>query len=248
MRIAQPSDIPALTGLWEQCFGDPPEMIRDFFISLWDEITVFQTEDASAMLTAMPVFWQGKKATYLYAVGTHPDRRGEGLCRRLMAFAEETLKNSGYSYAILSPAGDTLFRFYENLGYQTCFFAETKEFFSENRTEKAVSVTAEQYSRLRDAQRPDSVQYPVSLLQMQSSMGMLLQIGGNGCAAVERHGEEFLVRELLAKDEAAAASAVCRYCGVSSLRCKVPGNDPYGMAKSLDDSSLIPSWLGLAFE
>ena len=248
MRIARRSDIPALTDLWERCFGDPPAVIRDFFTSLWEEITVFQTEDSAAMLTAMPVTWQGKQAAYLYAVGTHPDRRGEGLCRKLMAFAEETLRQRGCSYAILSPAEESLFRFYEKLGYRTCFTAEQKTFSRTEETLSVFAVSAEEYGRLRENRMPNAVQYPLSLLLLQASMGLLLRVGENGCAAAERHGSGFLIRELLAEDAAQAASAVCRHCGADSLSCKLPGDAPYGMAKSLDGSPLSPSWLGLAFE
>ena len=248
MRTSRPDDIPALTALWQLCFGDPAEAVQGFFATLWEEITVFQTEDASAMLTAMPVSWQGHPAAYLYAVGTHPDHRGQGLCRELMTFAEETLKSRGCSYSILSPAEESLFRFYGNMGYETCFFAETRKFSTGECAETAVSVTAEQYGLLRKNRMPEGVQYPESLLQMQKSFGFLLQIGETGCAAVERHGDGFLVRELLADDPAAAAAAVCRFCNAQEITCKIPGSVPYGMAKSLDGSPLSDSWLGLAFE
>ena len=248
MRTSRPADIPALTALWQLCFGDPAEAVQEFFAALWDHITVFQTEDASAMLTAMPVSWQGKPAAYLYAVATHPDHRGKGLCRKLMTFAEEALKEGGCACAILSPAEDSLFRFYEQLGYQTCFFAEIRKFSTGECAETAVSVTAEQYGKLRRNRMPEGVQYPIELLRMQESFGLFLQIGETGCAAVERHGDGFLVRELLADDPAAAAAAVCRFCNVPQISCKIPGSSPYGMAKSLDGSPLTDSWLGLAFE
>jgi len=248
MRTSRPDDIPALTDLWQLCFGDSAEAVQDFFAALWEKVTVFQTEDASAMLTAMPVSWQGKQAAYLYAVATHPDQRGKGLCRKLMAFAEEALKSRGCSYAILSPAEESLFRFYENMGYETCFFAETQKFSTGECAETAVSVPAEQYRLLRENRMPEGVQYPIELLRMQESFGLFLQIGDTGCAAVERHGDGFLVRELLADDPAAAAAAVCRFCNVPQIACKLPGSAPYGMAKSLDGSPLTDSWLGLAFE
>ena len=248
MRLARPSDVPALAELWQLCFGDPAETAGEFLESNWEHILVFQTRNASAMLTAMPVSWQGHSAAYLYAVGTHPDHRGQGLCRELMAFAEKELYRRGFCYTILSPAEPSLFKFYGKMGYYPSFFAEHREFTDENSDLSAVSVSAAEYGRLRESRDPNAVLYPEWLLKLQESFGTLLRIGETGCAAVERHGESYLVRELLADDPAAAAAAVCRYCGLPKITCKIPGKTPYGMAKPLLDLPLCPSWLGLAFE
>ena len=85
MRLANPSDRPALTRLWTACFGDEPAVVEDFWARMWPEITIFTLENCAAMATAMPVCWQEKPTAYLYAVATDPSRRGEGLCSRLMA-------------------------------------------------------------------------------------------------------------------------------------------------------------------
>ena len=249
MRLANPSDRPALTRLWTACFGDEPSVVEDFWARMWPEITIFTLENCAAMATAMPVCWQEKPAAYLYAVATDPNRRGEGLCSRLMAEAERWLAGQGYSYAVLSPAEHSLFQFYGRMGYETSFFCNRQVFrgLGSGQTVRAVSPAA--YAALRRAYGPkDQVDYPESLLALQESAGPLLEITGLGCAAVEPAEHGYMTRELLSRDPQAAASALCAYLNVPLLPARMPGPVPFAMAKSLDGSPLCPSYLGLAFE
>lgn len=249
MRLARPEDRPALTRLWTTCFGDEAAVAEDFWETMWPEITVFTLEDCAAMATAMPVRWQQKRAAYFYAVATDPTRRGEGLCRRLMAEAEQFLAGQGYSYATLSPAEHSLFQFYGRMGYETSFFCGRKVFrgLGSDRTVRIVSP--EVYAALRrEYGQEHQVEYPESLLTLQASAGPLLEIPGLGCAAVEPAERGYIARELLSRNAQAAASALCVYLNIPLLPARMPGPVPFGMAKSLDCSPLCPSYLGLAFE
>lgn len=250
MRLAGPADRPALTRLWTACFGDEPAVVEDFWERMWPEITVFTLEDCAAMATAMPVRWQEKPAAYLYAVATDPGRRGEGLCRRLMAEAEQWLAGQGYAYAILSPAEHSLFQFYGRMGYTSSFFCGRQVFRGQGSDQTVRPVSPAAYSALRRAYGPENqVDYPESLLALQESAGPLLEIPGLGCAAVEPAEHGYVARELLSRDPQTAASALCAYLNIPLLPARMPGPVPFGMAKSLDDgSSLCPGYLGLAFE
>ena len=249
MRLARPEDRPALTQLWHTCFGDEPAVVEDFWKQMWPEIAVFTLEDCAAMATAMPICWQQKKAAYLYAVATDPNRRGEGLCRRLMTEAETWLTDQGYAYAVLSPAEHSLFRFYESMGYKTSFFCGRQVFRDLGSDQTVRIVSPATYAALRRQYGPtDSVEYPESLLALQERAGPLLEIPGLGCAAVEPAEHGYVARELLSRDPQAVASALCDYLGVPLLPARMPGPVPFGMAKSLDGSPLFPSYLGLAFE
>ena len=249
MRLAVPADMPALSALWAACFEDPQQVAETFFSRLWEEITVFTNDDVTAMATAMPVSWQGKKAAYLYAVATAPEMRGRGLCRRLLAEGEAFLREQGVSYALLAPASPSLFSFYGSLGYETVFYSDTRVYGAGTLPDPPVRpVPPEAYGALRARFGPEGVTYPLPLLSLQASAGPLLEISGLGCAAVEKTEEGFVARELLSPDPAAAAAALCAYLGVPSLKARIPGDEPFGMAKSLDESPLIRSYLGLAFE
>ena len=54
---AQKCDLPALTALWQTCFGDETAQIKAFWRALWPHIRVFAAYDGkapSAMLCALP--------------------------------------------------------------------------------------------------------------------------------------------------------------------------------------------------
>ncbi len=248
MKIASPSDRSALTRLWSTCFGDPVDVVDAFWTALWTDITVFVNEDLTAMVTAMPVHWQDKPAAYLYAVATAPEARGRGYCRRLMAEAEEYLLSQGYAYTILSPAKPDLFSFYEKLGYATFFYSKHQTFTADEAILPVRAVTPAEYAALRLALIPETVQYPLPLLAWQASMGELLAIGSDGCAVVEKSGAGFTIKELLASDPQLCADALCEHLQVTELTVRMPGDQPFAMAKSLDGSPLCSSYLGLAFE
>lgn len=249
MSIAIREDQPALTRLWTACFGDPPTFVQGFWAVMWDTITVFTNEDRTAMAAAMPVSWRGKQAAYLYAVATDPSHQGKGLCRALMAEAEETLKKQGCSYALLSPAESSLFRFYEKLGYKTVFFCDRQRFPANGSSLPVRRVSPEEYSRLRLQFCPEgAVVYPAALLSLQASAGCLVEIAGTGCAALERTKTGWIARELLSPDPKTTAAALCNDLNLPEIETKMPGKTPYGMAKSLDGSPLSPSYLGFAFE
>lgn len=247
MKLADKQDLPALITLWKLCFGDPPSVIQSFFDRLWDNIQVFTTKDCTAMLTAMPVRWQDKNAAYLYAVATHPDHRGHGLCRKLMAFAEQYLREHGCSYTTLHPAEDSLYQFYRTLGYETTFFCGY-EMFHVKHPMSVTAVNPADYAVLRKKFCENAVEYPDCLLALQSHYGALVQIADIGCAALERTDTGWTARELLASDPECAGQALCAYLDTDSLPVRLPGTEPFAMAKSLDGSLLTPSWLGLAFE
>ena len=249
MRIAVPSDRPALTAVWHACFGDSSAVVNHFFDAVWDEVTVYVTDDVTAMVTAMPCRWQNRSAAYLYAVATDPAHQGRGLCKALMRFAEEDLLARGYSYSLLRPAEPSLFAFYQKQGYQTVFFSCQTVYRKGQASDLPVSaVSPAAYSALRHSFLSDCVEYPDYLLRLQEASGQLLRIGDSGCAAVEQYETVTFVSELLASDPAAAASSLCHYLNLSSIRVKTPGKEPYAMAKSLDGSPLTFSYLGLAFE
>ena len=99
MRAAR-RDLPALTRLWQACFGDPEAEVRAFWQALFDCTPVYlrRAPDGSpaAMLCALPAELVGDDgdavpAAYLYAVCTAPALRGRGHCRLLLQEAEHTL-------------------------------------------------------------------------------------------------------------------------------------------------------------
>ena len=122
------SQISELRQLWKNTFGD-----SDAFLDIFFE-TVFPLGRCTCVTSytylVASLYWfdcefSGQKIAYIYAVATAEEFRGQGICHALMEYTHEHLKMQGYAGAILSPANESLFSFYEKIGYRTC--AYTKE-------------------------------------------------------------------------------------------------------------------------
>lgn len=111
-----------LRALWKEAFGDPDE-----FLNLFEQ-TAYSPKRSRRLAVdgqcAAALYWfdckcDGQKIAYLYAIATKKAYRGQGLCRALMEDTHEHLRKLGYAAAMLVPSEESLFEFYEKLGYQT---------------------------------------------------------------------------------------------------------------------------------
>ena len=225
MRAAR-RDLPALTRLWQACFGDTEAEVRAFWQALFDCTPVYlrRAPDSSpaAMLCALPAELVGDDgdavpAAYLYAVCTAPALRGRGHCRLLLQEAEQDLAKQDVRAAVLVPAEESLFGFYARFGYRTVFTCRTETVPAARGDCSITPLTPDGWQSLRELQLYDShLSYPPELLRWQETISRSSGAGlyrietGDAvcCAAAERDGETLLVRELLPDcPEAAAALA-----------------------------------------
>ena len=124
IRASKPGDLPAITALWGEAFGDGPEAVSFFFESFPDCLSFVAEEqgEIAAMVHALPqTLSPDIPAAYIYAVATAKAHRGRGLCRQLMNFAETDLRRRGAACCVLTPGEPSLFRFYEKQGYEAAF-------------------------------------------------------------------------------------------------------------------------------
>ena len=155
---AQKKDLPALTALWQTCFGDEAMQINAFWRALWQDIRVFAAYEGKtpvAMLCALPTALVNEAgesfpAAYLYAVCTAPQQRNRGLCGALLAYAENALQKEGCSFAALVPSSKGLFGFYQKFGYQTAFFHKEYTVSAKKGTAKITKLDADGYQNLRE--------------------------------------------------------------------------------------------------
>lgn len=83
-----PQMIPALSRIWEACFGDSPDYIRFFMENRFPACRSFVwLEDAAPVGAAylLPCALGEHRAYYGYAVGVHPDYRRRGYANRFCA-------------------------------------------------------------------------------------------------------------------------------------------------------------------
>ena len=156
--------------IWQECFSDPKEYITMYLTKRCEEETMlvmYKEEKPVSMASFLPVKirMEGEliEARYVYAVGTLPEERRNGYAKELIKFAA-----SQYEVPlILQPASEDLEKYYETLGFESCFCTspcwryegnsdwkkENIEFLKEGmlgRWEIKHPTTAE-YKRIRDA-------------------------------------------------------------------------------------------------
>lgn len=121
-----------LKQLWRIVFGDAPDYISLFFDHRFvpenTMVALFQGAPI-AMLYLLPITIREKEtdydARYIYAVGTHPDFRSQGLSGGLLKATHARLAAEGVALSLLVPAEPSLFAYYGMRGFSTEFFRQT---------------------------------------------------------------------------------------------------------------------------
>lgn len=223
VRIADQSDISRMTALWCETFGDSQAQVETFFRAFPNCLSYVAEEAGQvlAMVHALPQTLSPHiPAAYLYAVATDKTQRGRGLCRRLMAFGEQDLKARGFAACVLTPGEPSLFRFYENLGYETAFFRHRTAFGGGR------PISAAEYAKKRETlvSVPHMVYDSNTLSYAEKLYDLTFFETETGIAAAsERYTAEVLPEDL--------------------------GGEPFAMIKWLDAPRPIPkAYLGLALE
>ena len=239
-----------LKKLWMLAFGDTEAVVSSFFFTAYaPQRCRYLTEDGQ--ITAA-LYWLdgecfGRKYAYIYGVATHPDHRGKGLCRKLMALTHADLKALGYAGALLMPAELGLRKMYASFGYRES--SGIRE-FSCTAGEESASV------------RPVSLSEYASLRRKFLPRGGLIQEGENlaylTTYAQLYAGEDFLLTAVHEKDKlfgmellgnADRASQILKAMGYEEGTFRTPGKEiPFSMYYPLQPDAPSPEYLGLAFD
>lgn len=119
---------PLVRQMWKICFGDTEEFIDIFFTDKFrNENTLIYIEDnmpvASLQMLPYTITFYGETIPFAYLAGlcTLPEYRRRGYMEQLILEAHSVLSQRGIPLAILIPAEDWLYGFYEKYGYQQVF-------------------------------------------------------------------------------------------------------------------------------
>ncbi len=241
--------IDQLSGLWAASFDDSRETIDAFFATAYSPNRCrYLTREGrlAAALYWLDAEFQGQKLAYVYAVATHPDFRGQGLCRKLMAQTHAHLAQSGYAAALLSPAGEGLGQMYAAMGYRDCCFR--RELTCGWEEPAALRpVDAGEFARLRRQYLPaDGVIQEGAHLAYLSTYAKFYA-GTDFLLAAVRQEDTLLGLELLGNP--AAAAGVVGALGCAQGRFRMPGGDiPVGMILPLVPDAPIPGYLGFPLD
>lgn len=239
------SDIAGLRQLWKLAFGDPDEVLDSFFGTAFspDRHLQIRLEDTvAAALYWFDCEYEGRKAAYVYAVATHPDFRGRGLCRKLMGNTHELLKEQGYDAVVLVPQDTGLRMMYAAMGYRDA--TSVLEFACDAGEAAALGeVSIQEYAALRRKYLPEGgvVQEGENLCFL--STYAKFYAGADFLAAVS--GEQIL--ELLGDRN--AAPGILKALGFAAGNVRMPGTEvPYAMFLPLKENVPAPSYFGFAFD
>ena len=260
-RKMNPNDIPQLKALWKQGFGDSDEDIQKFFNTVWPNAGGFCADEEGkllAMVFALPVTLaaagETKKAVYLYALTTHERHRRQGICKKLLAYAEKELKKKYVSCMLLVPASDQLAAYYEGLGFTQTPSVQLMDMQEQKPAGEAQEISAQAYAGLRETilfEIPH-VQYDKTLLDYEACHYKFyqLQIANSfGCAAVCAKDGGCVVDELL--PDAAFLPALATAVPADRWYVKCPGQtNAFAMVKWLEeeDPAYSPVYLAFSFD
>lgn len=188
MIIRKPTkeDLPGLSALWQEAFGDTPEDVENFYSTAFSFDRCLMAEEQKPV---GGIYWidariSGQKVAYLYAFAVAEECRGQGIGKTLLAKALETLKGEGYAAAILVPGEEDLCAYYEKAGFVTFEKARTQETCAPGMTVQ--KVTPDVYFAQRQKLAPaidwgkEAFFYLGRFCDLYAGEGWLLSVGRDG--------------------------------------------------------------------
>ena len=229
--------------LWSAAFGDDG-WIDSFFRTAYrpeNTLAIFRDGQLAAGLAWMQTSCQGRKLAYLYAVATEPEYRHQGLCRELMANAQETLAARSYDGSVLVPADDGLRQMYAGMGYRNFGGVENLT-LTAGEPVSLRKVPPEEYAALRRKYLPvrgivqenGAIEYLAESAKLYAGEGFLL-------TATQDEPMELL-------GDASQAAGILGALGKDRGTFRLPGAAPFAMFRPTCDDSWTPAYFGLAFE
>ena len=240
------SHIPGLRNLWQEAFGDTDTFLDHFFHCGYRCRCVLVNDKPVAALYWFDCQWQDKKIAYIYAVATAKSHRRQGLCHTLMEDIRQLLKQQGYAGIALVPAKQSLFAFYEKMGYRC--FGGIRQWQCDAISEPVTltELTAGQYAHLRQRFLPaDSVIQDGPLLEFLSTYARFYR-GEDFLLCCADDDGKLMAYELLGNTD--AAPAILAALGFATGTFRTPGDSPFAMYRSLTDDQAAPQYLAFALD
>lgn len=157
ISLATNKDIESLFYIWKICFSSDTIFLNLFFKECFPLTQTYVYKDGDIVvssITLIPITLVNNtpsKGVYLYGVCTLPQYRGNHLSIRLLEYAEENCKDSGYNYIITRPGAPSLFALYRKIGFCMPIYRQIATFplpiFAESVTYS--NLTAERFKELR---------------------------------------------------------------------------------------------------
>lgn len=256
IREYRPSDVPALTALWAETFGDSEELIAAFFRLLPELGTAMVAEaegkpiGCACVLTGMELRGTGKAASvggYIYAVAVESAYRHNGTGRALVKAAGDKARELGAAFVCTLPAEGSLYAWYEEiLGVKPALYCERRR-VSCGKHERCMKLSSSEYGLRREAMLCGKARLFLSSPGLEFTRILCEAYGGglfacgSGICAAYLEGETCLVRELICADESeydCVAASVGAELGAAECEYRLPALS--GEAYIAAESGAIP--------
>lgn len=190
MIIRKPTreDLPGLSNLWQEAFGDTPEDVENFYSTAFsfDRCLVAEEQNPVGGIYWIDAQIAGQKVAYLYAFAVAEVRRGQGVGKGLLQKALETLQGEGYVGAVLVPGEESLCAYYQKAGFIP--FEKMPKMDAEKKAPglPGEKVTPDAYFALRQKADPaigwgkEAFSYLGRFCDLYAGDGWLLAIGREG--------------------------------------------------------------------
>lgn len=263
-------DINAMKSLWAEVFGDPEDLIDDFFATLYAPGRALLALEGDALLGcvyllpgAALVSGSGEResAVYFYALAVTPTRRGEGIGAALTAQSAALCREAGAALCLM-PGEESLRAWYaERSGFADLSAVQTALYPVLDNTPEITlrPVSAADYAAKREALLAHIAHaaMPEEFFRFQERLcarahGALLEIvdanGKTGLACVEIAGNCAEVKELLFDgDIPRVAGEIAVRFGAAVCRVSYPG-DAYSAVMALGAKTAPGLWWGPVFD
>ena len=134
-KIAQSVHLESLKELYSSSFSVSKSMTEHFFCNKFNQtncaVCLVDGEVAAALHMFDTYIFKDLKmypVYYIYAVATFKKFRGKGYMKSLINYSNSLALKKGQLYSLLLPASESLYKFYEGLGYKKFFKVESLEF------------------------------------------------------------------------------------------------------------------------
>lgn len=221
--------------LWSGAFGDKTEDVKKYLDTILKYFLVYEKDGiVLGMLSVLPVSFCGKKGGYVYAVTTHKDHRGQGICNKLMEYVKA---DKTYDFLVLKPQNDGLFEFYGKMGFEKVACLSRKK-ISAGKAEmnyQLKTLTAKEYEMARNTYFGEEiVAWDSNMLSFAKDMyqGELYAVEEDGqsigLAFLYKNENIAVIKELLGEEGIAGFIAYETNCkGAEITFCDKNGDDGF---------------------
>ena len=188
IRKPTPKDLPRLSFLWQEAFGEDQEDVERFYETAFscDRALLVQEQNPVAGIYWIDAQIAGHKVAYLYAFAVDKTCRSKGIGKTLLAKTLETLKGEGYKAAVLVPGEESLYSYYQKADFAP--FGKTEKVTVEKKAPglPVKKITPDAYLAKRQGLAPavvwgeEAVSYLGKLCDLYAGEDWLLATGREG--------------------------------------------------------------------